>query len=39
MFSKKKKPEDDAGIIAEEEISAEEPEIEEVEINTDGFDF
>ena len=39
MFSKKKKTEDEVGIIAEEEISAEEPEREEVEINTDGFDF
>ena len=39
MFSKKKKVEDDTGIIAEEETPAEEPELEEVEINTDGFDF
>ncbi|MDE5742070.1 MAG: hypothetical protein K2H90_06435, partial [Oscillospiraceae bacterium] len=39
MFSKKKKTTEEAGIIAEEEASAEEPELEEVEINTDGFDF
>lgn len=40
MFSKKKKTtEDDTSITAEEETPAEEPELEEVEINTDGFDF
>lgn len=40
MFSKKKKTaEEEAEIIAEEEAPAEEPELEEVEINTDGFDF
>lgn len=40
MFSKKKKTtEDNAEITAEEEAPAEEPELEEVEINTDGFDF
>ena len=40
MFSKKKKTtEDEAEITAEEEAHAEEPELEEVEINTDGFDF
>lgn len=40
MFSKKKKTtEDEAGITAEEEAPVEEPELEEVEINTDGFDF
>lgn len=40
MFSKKKKAaEDEAAITAEEEAPAEEPELEEVEINTDGFDF
>lgn len=40
MFSKKKKTtEDEAGITVEEEAPAEEPELEEVEINTDGFDF
>lgn len=40
MFSKKKKTtEDEAEITAEEEVPAEEPELEKVEINTDGFDF
>lgn len=40
MFSKKKKTtEDEAEITAEEEAPAEEPELEKVEINTDGFDF
>lgn len=44
MFSKKKKSEigdETEGIIAddEEEAPANEPELEEVEINTDGFDF
>lgn len=40
MFSKKKKTtEDETEITAEEEAPAEEPELEKVEINTDGFDF
>lgn len=40
MFSKKKKTmEDEAEITAEEAAPAEEPELEKVEINTDGFDF
>lgn len=40
MFSKKKKTMgDEAEITAEEEAPAEEPELEKVEINTDGFDF
>lgn len=40
MFSKKKKTtEDETEITAEEEVPAEEPELEKVEINTDGFDF
>lgn len=40
MFSKKKKTtEAEEEITAEEEAPAEEPELEEVEINTDGFDF
>lgn len=37
MFSKKK--DSSADTAAEETVSAAEPEIEEVEINTDGFDF
>lgn len=37
MFSKKK--DSSADTAAEETVPAAEPEIEEVEINTDGFDF
>lgn len=41
MFSKKKNKTGDESIIAEEatELPAGEPEIEKVDINTDGFDF
>lgn len=41
MFSKKKNKSDDNEIIAEAdtELPADEPEIEKVDINTDGFDF
>lgn len=41
MFSKKKKKTEDESIAADEaaELPADEPEIEKVEINTDGFDF
>lgn len=39
MFSKKKKTDEEPEMISDEENSAEEPEIEKVEINTDGFDF
>lgn len=41
MFSKKKNKAEDNEIIAEAdtELPADEPEIEKVDINTDGFDF
>lgn len=40
MFSKKKSKDDEIVTVEpEEELPADEPEIEKVDINTDGFDF
>lgn len=39
MFSKKKNKEEELPEDADTELPADEPEIEKVDINTDGFDF